>query len=504
MTAYIYLRVSTVEQSRPGHVSLDVQEQVCRERCQRERWPVAAVLKDVESGLSDSRPNYQLLLRVPTGSRIVIYRLDRLGRDAADLLGALKSFRRRGVAVISATEPLENELLAGVLALLAEDESRRISQRVRPALAARIREGKWVNKAPLGYRLVKAPDERGRTLEPNEDAPKVARLFELYADGRHSLGDLRREAALMGLGGPQGLSRPYLRLILRNCVYVGQSVLGRRQRGVDGRVHLTARNTWQVAQGLHSAIVDPAVFDEVQRVLDRHQTAYGAVCRGGHLLTGLLRCRCGCRMSAHPAGKGSWKRYYYRCFQRAENRACDQPSLPAHWAEGLVKGEVAATFVITPGLRERAEEVIRLHRQEFLGEAAQRHDQLERAKAQHESDRRALALRHARGVIPEDVYLDLERQSRLVLSAIERELESLGQVEAPDIGRALALVSAITWEDLDAEGWREVANALIDHVEADGKKLTVVWAEGAAALARALRQVGVPYRQAVGDRGRCV
>jgi len=77
-------------------------------------------------------------------------------------------------------------------------------------------------------------------------------------------------------------------------------------------------------------------------------------------------------------------------------------------------------------------------------------------------------------------------------------------VEAPDIGRALALVSAITWEDLDAEGWREVANALIDHVEADGKKLTVVWAEGAAALARALRQVGVLYRQAGDDSGRCV
>lgn len=319
----VYLRVSTSEQARPGHVSLEVQEAVCKEAISRAGGTAVTVLKDVQSGLEVHRPQYQKLLQMASrgeADAIIVYRLDRLGRDAAELLRAFKDVRRYGVTIQSATEPIENHLLAGILALLAEDESRRISVRVTDALAARLKAGKWTNRAPLGYRLVKAPGGEGNTLEPSDDAPKVARLFSLYASGRASLRVLMEESALIGLGGRNGLSRSYLRRILRSPVYIGQSVSRRRGKDADNRVRQRPKEEWLTAPGLHPAIVDEEVFHQVQTLLDRHRDAYGQVTKGGHLLTGLIICgRCGRHMTCRIAKKGDSVRRYYKCNGRLES-----------------------------------------------------------------------------------------------------------------------------------------------------------------------------------------
>jgi len=63
---------------------------------------------------------------------LVIAKLDRLARDAHFLLG----LQRSGIAFTAADMPNANRLTVGIMAMVAEEERRAISDRTKAALAA--------------------------------------------------------------------------------------------------------------------------------------------------------------------------------------------------------------------------------------------------------------------------------------------------------------------------------------------------------------------------------
>jgi DNA invertase Pin-like site-specific DNA recombinase len=66
------------------------------------------------------------------GARLVIAKLDRLSRDAHFLLGLQKA----GVKFVAADMPEANEMVVGIMALVAQAERRMISERTKAALQA--------------------------------------------------------------------------------------------------------------------------------------------------------------------------------------------------------------------------------------------------------------------------------------------------------------------------------------------------------------------------------
>ena len=143
--AAIYCRVSTDRQEREG-ASLDTQYEGCKRFCESKGSIPVFHYVEAESGLDGDRPEYLKMLQDARDHKfetLVVWRMDRLGRDTADYFSALKMFRSLGVTVYSATEPTDNPFVQGLFGLLGEEESRRISLRVIPGRQTRARQGEW-------------------------------------------------------------------------------------------------------------------------------------------------------------------------------------------------------------------------------------------------------------------------------------------------------------------------------------------------------------------------
>ena len=74
---------------------------------------------------------------------LIIAKLDRLSRDAHFLLGLQKA----GVKFIAADMPEANEMVVGIMAVIAEAERKMISERTKAAMAAAKARGKEVGHA---------------------------------------------------------------------------------------------------------------------------------------------------------------------------------------------------------------------------------------------------------------------------------------------------------------------------------------------------------------------
>ena len=160
-----YLRVSTAEQALSG-LGLDAQRSAIETECNRQGWDLVAIVAD--EGVSGSKaPSKRAglsaaLARIASGEAeiLVSLRLDRLGRDAVDVLNLTKTTE---VALVDFPADLTTpagRMVLTVLAGAAELERGLISERTRAAMAEAKRRGVHCGRARV------MPDEiRARILE---------------------------------------------------------------------------------------------------------------------------------------------------------------------------------------------------------------------------------------------------------------------------------------------------------------------------------------------------
>ena len=128
-----YLRVSTVKQGLSG-LGLEAQRKAVDDFSHGSRWTAIHEVVEVESGKRDDRPKLAEALSLCRlhNATLVIAKLDRLSRDAHFLLGLQKA----GVRFVAADMPEANEMVVGIMAVVAQAERKMISVRTKAALAA--------------------------------------------------------------------------------------------------------------------------------------------------------------------------------------------------------------------------------------------------------------------------------------------------------------------------------------------------------------------------------
>ena len=173
-----YLRVSTDKQGRSG-LGLEAQRKAVDDFLNGGSWTVLAEFVEVESGSRDGRPKLAEALALCRlhGATLVIAKLDRLSRDAHFLLGLQKA----NVRFVAADMPEANEMVVGIMAVVAQAERKMISARTKAALAAAKARGVQLGR-PENLRNQDAGRERGRAKRSAVAGERAADLRPIIAD----------------------------------------------------------------------------------------------------------------------------------------------------------------------------------------------------------------------------------------------------------------------------------------------------------------------------------
>ena len=166
-----YYRVSTKGQAVSG-LGLEAQRAaVCTYT--HGRGEIIGEYTETESGKKTDkvRPELNKALQQCrlTGATLVIAKLDRLARNACFLLGLQES----GVKFVCADMPEANEMTIGILAVVAEEEARMISERTKAALAAARARGVRLGN-PKGVGGFTARDRAAATVARKAKADAFA------------------------------------------------------------------------------------------------------------------------------------------------------------------------------------------------------------------------------------------------------------------------------------------------------------------------------------------
>ena len=322
--ALIYCRVSSTKQRLEGS-GLESQEQRCRAYADEKGYAVEAVFPDDVSGGGDfmRRPGMVALLSYLDAQQgkpyVVIFDdLKRFARDTEFHLKLRREFARRGALIeclnFRIEDTPEGKFIETVIAAQGELEREQNRRQVVQKMKARVENGYWVFRAPVGYQYVNAPSGGGKVLIPDEVlAPVVRQALEGYATGHFaSQAEVQRfleRNPHFPKDKKDGTLRPMtVNRLLKKVVYA---------RYVEAP-------KWGVSvrKGQHEGLIDFETYQQIQVVLEgkKRRPAARADFNEDFPLRGFVACDCCGNAMTGAWSKGKYRHYaYYRC----QTRKCE-------------------------------------------------------------------------------------------------------------------------------------------------------------------------------------
>jgi DNA invertase Pin-like site-specific DNA recombinase len=214
---------------------------------------------------------------------VLVYKLDRLGRSLLVIVDAHDRLQEAGVALRSATEPIDTSIPSGrlifqMLASFAEYERASIRERTQAGLHRALRNGRFPGSIPYGF--MPAHDERGLEVVESE-AAVVREIVANIAGGTTLNSETQRLNTL-------GISPPSWKYAASNKKLSSQwrtpSLLGIiRQRAYSG-VHEVKLSTGEVVERRVPAIVSAEHQEQAFERLEEKRRYSGGRARRKYLL----------------------------------------------------------------------------------------------------------------------------------------------------------------------------------------------------------------------------
>ena len=283
-------------------MSIEAQIHELKEFAAKEKLEIVASLCEAKTAKEPGRMKFAEMLAILESGKadgIISWHPDRLARNSVDG-GKIIHFVDRGLirSLKFPTFWFEPTPQGLFMLSIAFDQSKyfvdNLRENVKRGLRQKIRNGVWPGWAPVGY--ANNPKTRGINIDPDK-APKVQKMFELYATGEyalHSLAHWCKENGLVGnLGKPLVIAN--IQKNLQNIFYLGLM----KWKG-------------EIFEGKHEPLISKKLFDKCQEVMAKRGKVQ-EVRKHHFAFLGLLKCAsCGCSIT----GERQKGHNYYRCTKK--------------------------------------------------------------------------------------------------------------------------------------------------------------------------------------------
>lgn len=271
-----YCRVSTEKEDQRN--SLAAQQTFFRSYIQqRPEWELVGIFAD--EGLSGTsvrrRPQFTEMLRRAMGGEIdliVTKEVSRFARNTVDTLQITRQLKNRGVRVLFLNDNIDTgdndgEFRLTIMASVAQEESRKVSERTRWGQLQAMRRGVvFGNNSIYGYQL-----KNGALTVELEQAAVVKLIYHKFLVEWKGTHTIARELTLEGVHPPLrpagGWSSTMVLRILRNEKYCGD-LLQKKFVTTDHLTHRKVMNHGEEEQfclrNHHEAIISREEFQKVQ------------------------------------------------------------------------------------------------------------------------------------------------------------------------------------------------------------------------------------------------
>jgi len=324
MRYFIYARKSTENEDRQI-LSIEAQIFELKEFAAKEKLEIVSSFQEAKTAKEPGRMKFaEMLSLIEKGKAdgIISWHPDRLARNSVDG-GKIIHFVDRGLikSLKFPTFWFEPTPQGLFMLQIAFGQSKyyvdNLSENTKRGLRQKIRNGVWPSWAPVGY--LNNPKTKMIDVDP-EKAPKIRKLFELYATGNHTFNSLSkwcRENELRGNLGKH-ISISNIPIILRNIFYIGLM----KYKG-------------EIFEGKHEPLISKKLFDKVQGML-KEKGRPQKIKKHNFAFVGLMKCLCGASVTAEIKIKKSGKKYiYYRCTKKKGQ--CQEKYLREEILAGQIK-----------------------------------------------------------------------------------------------------------------------------------------------------------------------
>lgn len=316
----LYARIS---KDRDDETSTQSQMRLMRQFAEVKGWTVVGEFVDYGKSafkMEVKRPELEAAMRMlETGhaSRLVVWKFDRLTRNARGFQRILERLESYGASFVSVQEPWMDTssaigfAIVGLFASMAQMEAENTCARITPWHAERKRTGAVpLGPRPYGYKRTK------NALTIKDDEAAIVREIAQRVIAGDSLRSIQRD---LNATSKTAWTVRGIRYIVTNPTVAGMRKLS------DGSLHQS--DQW-------TAILDPATFTKCVDLLTDPARRVGNGNAVRHLLPGLLTCgSCGGHAFASKRGANGSLRYACRkCFN-----SIDQESTDAFVADQLLE-----------------------------------------------------------------------------------------------------------------------------------------------------------------------
>lgn len=325
-----YCRVSTDHEDQAN--SFESQQRYFRQYIERNPdWELYEIFADEGISGTNTKKRSEFKRMIACAKEgdfdlIITKEISRFARNTLDSIYYTRDLKKHGVGVIFMNDNINTldgdaELRLAIMSSIAQEESRKTSERVKWGQKRQMEQGVVFGRSMLGY------DVKDGKMTINEEGAKIVRLiFHKFANenkGTHVIARELREAGITPMRVKEWSNTVILRVI-RNEKYCGDLVQ-KKTFTPDFLSHEKKYNRGEeefvIIKDHHEPIVSRELFEKANRILDEKSLTQEGKAKHSNRYPFSGKIKCGCCGSSYVArykNRKNGTRYKaWRCYKSA-------------------------------------------------------------------------------------------------------------------------------------------------------------------------------------------